>query len=71
MITKYFKENAKYLYLCKCGHHHITFVGDLGKDEDELGYERFIGCSSCKCEEYEKSNKKILNKKQWIIREDN
>lgn len=39
--------------LCKCGHNHISFVGDLGENKDETGYQRIDECESCSCEKFE------------------
>lgn len=41
---------------CKCGHSHISFVGDLGENKDEPGYQLIDECEKCDCEKYEPKN---------------
>jgi len=43
--------------LCKCGHDHISYVGDLGKNQDEAGWDRIIECEKCNCESFEAKKK--------------
>lgn len=39
--------------LCKkCGHNHISFVGDLGSNHDESGFRRIHPCELCDCEDF-------------------
>jgi hypothetical protein len=54
---KKYKEND-IRGLCKCGHNHIQFVGDLGEDEDEEGYDLISSCCYCDCENF-KSAKEL------------
>ena len=42
---------------CKCGHNHVQFVGDLGKYEDEEGYNLITSCCSCDCENFRRKKK--------------
>lgn len=37
---------------CICGHTHIAYVGDLGKNNDETGYDRISECPECECENF-------------------
>jgi hypothetical protein len=39
---------------CVCGHNHIYYVGDLGKDEDEEGYDLIPSCVYCDCENFKR-----------------
>jgi hypothetical protein len=38
--------------VCKCGHNHISFVGDLGENHDKEGETRINECESCDCEKF-------------------
>lgn len=38
--------------LCKCGHNHISFVGDLGENHDQEGEARIDECEKCDCEKF-------------------
>jgi len=42
---------------CECGHSHVSYVGDLGEDQDEPGYQRINECDRCHCENYKKKRK--------------
>ena len=47
------RKNINKKYKCKnCGHTHIVYVGDLGENDDEPGYDRFTECSECDCENW-------------------
>lgn len=50
MKTKY-KENDK-RGECQCGHNHIQYVGDLGENGDEEGYDLIEECCYCDCESF-------------------
>ena len=41
--------------ICKCGHSHKSLVGDLGKNNNEVGYDIILECEKCDCESYEVS----------------
>jgi len=38
---------------CKCGHRHREYVGDLGENGDEEGYDIIMECTICDCERFE------------------
>jgi len=62
------KEKPKGV-LCKCGHDHIGWVGDLGSNDDESGWDRIPECieTGCDCEHYESNlNSKKLTKEEKI-----
>ena len=39
--------------VCKCGHNHISWVGDLGENEDQEGEALIEECERCDCEHFE------------------
>ena len=39
---------------CVCGHNHIALVGDLGKDNDEMGWDLISACQYCNCENFKR-----------------
>jgi hypothetical protein len=51
-----YKENDK-KGNCKCGHNHIYYVGDLGEDQDEEGYDLISSCCECDCEKFQLGDK--------------
>ena len=46
------KELLQKKHICKCGHEHISYAGDLGKNNDKEGYVRLLSCDKCNCEKY-------------------
>ena len=38
--------------ICTCGHTHKEWVGDLGENQDEEGWDIVLECSKCDCESY-------------------
>ncbi len=54
--------------MCKCGHDHKALVGDLGKNEDEQGYENLMECQYCDCESFKEiSLPKFPSKAQHLV----
>jgi len=42
-------ETNEILGYCKCGHSHVSWIGD---DDGEGQYEKITPCEQCDCEEY-------------------
>lgn len=39
--------------ICKCGHNHVSYIGDM---EEKEGYHRIHECEMCSCERWEEKN---------------
>ena len=46
------QNNINQNIVCVCGHTHITEVGDLGPNNDEIGLYRLTECTKCDCENF-------------------
>jgi hypothetical protein len=67
--TKKYKEHDK-KGNCKCGHNHINFVGDLGKYNDEEGFDLISSCCYCNCENFKFMNAQELINETELSQED-
>ena len=44
--------------LCKCGHNHISYIGDYEPEKE--GWTKINECERCKCEKFEVKNELFM-----------